>query len=245
MEQHFMATMRLQKALAQAGVASRRAAEALIAAGRVSVDGQTVRELGTKVDPQRQMIAVDGKEIRPEAKVHYALHKPSGVVSTVRDPQGRPTVRQLLSAVRQRIYPVGRLDAETTGLLLLTNDGELANRLMHPRYEVKKEYIATVRGTVSESTLRKLAAGIDLDDGPTAPARVRRLGEDTAITRVSIEIHEGRNRQVRRMFATVGHPVIALHRVRVGPIRLDSLPAGAYRPLTPDEIRKLYRLVEL
>lgn len=240
-----MATIRLQKALAQAGVASRRAAEALIVAGRVSVDGQIVRELGTKVDPQRQVIAVDGQVIRAEEKVHYALHKPSGVVSTVRDPQGRPTVRQLLSAVRQRIFPVGRLDADTTGLLLLTNDGDLANRLMHPRYEVKKEYIVTVHGSVSESTLQRLATGIELDDGPTAPARVRRLGEKDGITRISIEIHEGRNRQVRRMFAAVGHPVLALHRVRVGPIRLGNLPPGAYRPLTRDEIRRLYRLVDL
>lgn len=240
-----MATMRLQKALAQAGVASRRAAEALIAAGRVSVDGQIVRELGTKVDPRRQVIAVDGQIIQTEDQVHYALHKPSGVVSTVRDPQGRPTVRQLLRSVPQRIYPVGRLDADTTGLLLLTNDGELANRLMHPRYEVKKEYIATVRGSVSDSALERLAAGIELDDGPTAPARVRRLGKSAGATRVSIEIHEGRNRQVRRMFAAVGHPVIALHRVRIGPIRLGHLPPGAYRPLTPDEIRKLYQLVGL
>lgn len=240
-----MVTMRLQRALAQAGVSSRRAAETLIVAGRVSVDGQIVRELGTRVDPQKQAIAVDGQPIRAEERVTYALNKPSGVVSTVRDPQGRPTVRRLLRSVPKRIYPVGRLDADSTGLLLLTNDGDLAHRLMHPRYEVRKEYRVTARGRVDQKTLRRLAGGIELADGMTAPAHVRHLGTEANNTLVKIGIHEGRNRQVRRMFDAVGHPVVALHRVRVGPIHIGDLRSGAYRLLTHQEIRTLYKQVDL
>lgn len=238
--------MRLQKALARAGVASRRAAEELIVAGRVTVNGVVTDQLGVRVDPERDDIRLDGRRVAAEAPVVFKLHKPRGVVSSVSDPQGRPTVRALLTDVRERVYPVGRLDADTTGLILLTNDGELANRIMHPRYEVSKVYQATVVGAVSAGALRALATGVRLDDGLTAPAQVRRLeGGAEGTTRLELRLHEGRNRQVRRMCEAVGHPVIALHRTRVGPIGLGPLGAGQYAPLTREERLRLYRLVGL
>jgi 23S rRNA pseudouridine2605 synthase len=228
--------MRLAKHLAHAGVASRRAAEAMIAAGRVTIDGETV------TDPARDVtgaeaIAVDGTALgHPPGRVVYALHKPPGVVSTAHDTHGRPTVVDLVPDARTRLYPVGRLDADTTGLILLTNDGDLANHLMHPRYEVPRTYRAKVGGgAVGDKALRALREGVDLDDGRTAPARVRRLRPDV----LEITIHEGRKRQVRRMGEAVGHPVLALRRVAFGPLALGDLEVGAHRRLRRAEVDAL------
>lgn len=236
-----MTTVRLQKALADAGVASRRVAEGLITQGRVAIDGQIVQTLGTRVDPHRQSITVDGKPVHTEEKATYALHKPLGVVSTVSDPQGRPTVRDLLKAIPQRIYPIGRLDADTTGLLLLTNDGELAYSLTHPSREVPKVYRVEVAGRVSQSGLKALARGIDLEDGPTAPAKAHVLGRGEQTTLLELQIHEGRNRQVRRMCQAIGHPVRTLCRVQIGSLALGALRPGAFRRLSPEELALLRR----
>jgi 23S rRNA pseudouridine2605 synthase len=228
--------MRLAKYLAHAGVASRRAAEGLVRAGRVTVGGQVVRDPARDVD-EDSGVALDGAEVAgPEARVVYAVHKPEGVVSTVSDPGGRDTVVGLVSEENRRLYPVGRLDADTTGLLLLTNDGELAHRLMHPSFEVPKTYRAIVeRAPVGEPALRALREGVELEDGVTAPARVRRLAADS----LELTIHEGRKRQVRRMCSAVGHPVRALKRVRFGPLELGDLAAGAHRRLTEAEVERL------
>jgi 23S rRNA pseudouridine2605 synthase len=248
--------MRLAKHLAHAGVASRRASEGLIVAGRVRVDGELVRDPARDVD-ERNRVEVDGRLLAgPEPRVVYALHKPVGVLSTARDTHGRPTVLELLEE-RRRLYPVGRLDADSSGLILLTNDGALAERLTHPRYEVPRTYrVRVAGGPVGERALRALRTGIELEDGPTAPARVRRLsqrahspegrvgrsaadpqpleGEELELT-----IREGRNRQVRRMCEAVGHPVLALRRVAFGPLRLGGLEPGAHRRLGEAELRKL------
>jgi 23S rRNA pseudouridine2605 synthase len=226
--------MRLAKFLAHSGVASRRAAEALIRAGRVTVAGQTV------VDPARDVgeeaVTVDGRPVTPVAgTVVYAVNKPAGVLSTAADTHGRPTVVALVPGPR-RLYPVGRLDADTTGLILLTDDGALAHRLTHPSFRVEKTYRARVRNPpVPEAALRALRAGIDLEDGRTAPARVRRIAADT----LELTIHEGRKRQVKRMCAAVGHPVDALTRVRFGPLELGDLAPGAHRRLDAREISLL------
>jgi 23S rRNA pseudouridine2605 synthase len=228
--------MRLAKHLAHAGVASRRAAEAMIAAGRVTVDGSTITDPARPVTGT-ETIAVDGTALgaRPR-RVVYAVHKPAGVVSTAHDTHGRPTVVDLVPEARMRLYPVGRLDADTTGLILLTNDGELANHLTHPRYEVPKTYRAKVaRPPVGEGALRALRDGVDLDDGRTAPARVRLLRPDV----IELTIHEGRKRQVRRMCEAVGHPVLALRRVAFGALRLGDLPPGAHRRLSAAEVDRL------
>jgi 23S rRNA pseudouridine2605 synthase len=229
--------MRLAKYLANAGVASRRAAEQIIAAGRVRVDGETVRDPARDVDAHHA-IEVDHQPVAPpDAQRHvvYAVHKPAGVVSTAQDTHGRPTVVELVRT-SQRLYPVGRLDADTTGLILLTNDGELAHRLTHPSFEVDKTYLATVaKPPVREAALQRLRAGVELEDGRTAPARVERISPGT----LSITIHEGRKRQVRRMCSEVGHPVIALQRVRFGPLELGDLRPGRHRKLTPIEVDRL------
>jgi 23S rRNA pseudouridine2605 synthase len=228
--------MRLAKYLAHAGVASRRAAETMIIEGRVEVDGQVVHDPARDVQAGRERIAVDGRPLAgPEAPVVYAVHKPVGTLSTARDTHGRPTVVELVPE-RRRLYPVGRLDADSSGLLLLTNDGALANRLTHPRYEVPKTYRVRLAGApVSERAVRELRAGLALDDGPTAPARVERRGEHE----LDITIREGRNRQVRRMCEAVGHSVHSLQRVGFGPLRLDGLKPGAYRRLGAQELRAL------
>jgi 23S rRNA pseudouridine2605 synthase len=228
--------MRLAKHLAHAGVASRRAAEAIIAAGRVTVDGTTVTDPARPVSGT-ETIAVDGVALgAAPRRVVYAVHKPAGVVSTAHDTHGRPTVVDLVSEAGTRLYPVGRLDADTTGLILLTNDGELANHLTHPRYEVAKTYRAKVANPpVGERALRALREGVDLDDGRTAPARARVLRPDV----LELTIREGRKRQVRRMCDAVGHPVLALRRVGFGPLRLDDLPAGAHRRLSAAEVERL------
>ena len=227
---------RLQKVLAQAGLGSRRTCEKLIADGRVTVNGE-VATLGTRADPDVDAIEVDGARIGVrEGLVHYLLNKPAGVVTTASDPQGRPTVVGLVPA-EPRVYPVGRLDADTEGLLVLTNDGDLAHRLTHPSFGVDKEYLAEVTGTPSRGALRRLREGVELEDGPTAPARVSLVGDHT----LRITIHEGRNRQVRRMCEAVGHPVRRLVRVRIGPLADRRLPPGEWRPLTQAEVRALER----
>lgn len=230
--------MRLAKHLAHQGVASRRAAERLIFDGRVQVDGAVVTDPATDVDGS-EAIAVDGELLltgtTARERVVYAVHKPAGVVSTAKDTHGRPTVVGLVGAAR-RLYPVGRLDADTTGLILLTDDGDLAHRLTHPSFEVPKTYRARVANPpVREPALRALRDGVELDDGMTAPAKVRRLHADE----VELTIHEGRKRQVRRMCEAVGHPVRTLQRVAFGPLRLGDLPVGASRRLTPAEVERL------
>jgi 23S rRNA pseudouridine2605 synthase len=229
--------VRLAKHLAQAGVASRRAAEGLIAEGRVTIGGEVVRDPARDVDGSED-IAVDGRAVAaaPAELVVYAVHKPAGVVSTARDTHGRPTITGLVDARGLRLYPVGRLDADTTGLILLTNDGELANRLTHPRYEVPRTYRAEVTGgPVPEPALRALREGVELDDGRTAPAAVRQLRPGL----LEIVLREGRKRQVRRMCAAIGHPVLRLERVAFGPLELGDLPQGASRRLRAEEVRRL------
>ena len=229
---------RLQKVLARVGIGSRRVCEDLIAEGRVLVDGE-MAVLGRRVDPETALIEVDGAPVgvRP-ALVHYVLNKPAGVVTTADDPQGRPTVVGLVPN-EPRVFPVGRLDVDTEGLLLLTNDGELAHRLTHPSYGVEKEYVAEVEGLPTRAVLRRLREGVELDDGPTAPARATLV--DPSVVRLTI--HEGRNRQVRRMCEAVGHSVVRLVRTRIGPLADRSLAPGAWRELTGDEVRSLQRAV--
>jgi len=231
--------MRLAKFLAAAGVASRRAAEEIVRGERVTVNGETV------IDPARDvgdadLVAVDGSVVRVQAeRVVYAVNKPVGVVSTARDPQRRPTVVSLVPST-MRLYPVGRLDIDTTGLILLTNDGELAHRLTHPSFEVPRTYrVVVARAPVSERALRALRAGVELEDGRTAPARVRRLGRDRDI--LELTIHEGRKRQVKRMCEAVGHPVRSLERVAFGPLTLGALAPGAHRRLSAAEVDALSR----
>ena len=229
---------RLQKVLARVGIGSRRVCEDLIAEGRVLVDGE-MAVLGRRVDPETALIEVDGAPVgvRPDL-VHYVLNKPAGVVTTADDPQGRPTVVGLVPD-EPRVFPVGRLDVDTEGLLLLTNDGERAHRLTHPSYGVEKEYVAEVEGLPTRAVLRRLREGVELDDGPTAPARATLV--DPSVVRLTI--HEGRNRQVRRMCEAVGHSVVRLVRTRIGPLADRSLAPGAWRELTGDEVRSLQRAV--
>jgi 23S rRNA pseudouridine2605 synthase len=232
--------MRLQKYLATAGVASRRASETLIAAGRVTVNGETLTDPARDVG-DGDLVTVDGRPVSTAAaRVVYAVHKPAGVVSTAHDPQGRPTVVSLVR-VAARLYPVGRLDAESTGLILLTNDGALAHRLTHPSFEVPKTYRATLAGPpITDAQIRTLRSGVRLEDGPTAPARVRRLGP-RAENVIELTIHEGRNRQVRRMAEAVGHRVTALSRTGFGPLTLAGLAAGTSRRLGESELEALGR----
>jgi 23S rRNA pseudouridine2605 synthase len=231
--------MRLAKYLAHAGVASRRSAEAMIADGRVTVEGELVTDPARDVGEDSRVM-VDGRVLDgPERRVLYAVNKPVGVLSTARDTHGRPTVLELVPAQGLRLYPVGRLDADSSGLILLTNDGELANRLTHPSFEIDKTYRATLGGGhVGEPALNALRDGVELDDGPTGPASVRRIRGNL----VELTIHEGRNRQVRRMCAAVGHPVLELSRVGFGPLRLDGLKPGAHRRLQAAEIERLRSL---
>jgi 23S rRNA pseudouridine2605 synthase len=224
--------VRLNAYLARAGVASRRGADELIKAGRVTVNGEP-GQLNTFVQ-SRDRVEVDGERVALQRLAYVLLHKPAGVVTTARDPQGRPTVVGLVPA-EPRVVPVGRLDADTTGALLLTNDGPLAHRLAHPRYGVEKVYEAEVEGEPADEALDALRDGIDLDDGPTAPARVRRL----APNRIELVLHEGRNRQVRRMFDAVGHPVRALHRSAYAGLTLEGLEPGRWRELEPSEVDAL------
>ena len=224
--------MRLNAYLARAGIASRRGAEALIRAGRVTVNGE-VAGLATFVEG-KDRVEVDGAEVGPEPLTYVLLHKPAGVVTTARDPHGRPTVVGLVGHER-RVVPVGRLDADTTGVLLLTNDGPLAHRLMHPRYEVDKVYEVEVEGEPSNEALEALRRGVELDDGPTAPAVAQRL----APSRLELTLHEGRKHQVKRMLAAVGHPVTRLHRSSYAGLTADGLRPGEWRELRPEEVERL------
>jgi 23S rRNA pseudouridine2605 synthase len=231
---------RLQKIIAQAGVASRREAEGIITAGRVAVNGVTVTELGTKADPERDRITLDGKPLRVERqRLYILLYKPAGYMTTLKDPEGRPIVTDLLREVKERVFPVGRLDYNTEGLLLLTNDGEWANRLAHPRHEVDKEYLVRVQGSPTEEQLLRLSSGVDLDDGRTAPGQARLVRPSGNSSWIAITIHEGRYRQVRRMCEAVGLSVVRLKRKRYGPLDLDDLRPGEYRLLTPAEVAQL------
>jgi 23S rRNA pseudouridine2605 synthase len=235
-----MSTERLQKVLARVGLGSRRTCDELIAEGRVTVNGE-VAELGRQVDPDVDHVEVDGVAIgvRPDL-VHYLLNKPTGVITTADDPQGRPTVVELVPA-EPRVFPVGRLDEDTEGLLVLTNDGDLAHRMTHPSYGVEKEYLAHLGGTPSRGALRRLREGIELEDGRTAPATASLL--EPSLLRLTI--HEGRNRQVRRMCEAIGHPVLRLVRVRIGPLTDAKLRPGEWRPLELAEVRALERAVAL
>jgi pseudouridine synthase len=241
-----MTTERLQKFLSRAGVASRRAAEEMIRAGRVSVNGLVVVEMGAKVDPGRDVVLVDGLRVKgAAAPVTVMLHKPSGYVSTRRDPLGRRVVMELLGeGLRGRLYPVGRLDYDATGLLLLTNDGDLAHRLMHPRYQVPRTYRVTVTGEVSRETLRQLTAGVEIDDREVASAvAVRKRQEDKTV--LELTVWEGRYHLVKRLLEKVGHPVLKLKRLAFGPLQLGRLTRGVYRMLTADEVVALKEAVGL
>ncbi|MBC9783105.1 rRNA pseudouridine synthase [Heliobacterium chlorum] len=231
---------RLQKVLAAHGLASRREAEDWIRAGRVQVNGAVVTELGLRVEEGKDMIQVDGKPLTVrERHQYFLLYKPRGFVTTRKDPEGRPTVIDLVKDIPTRIYPVGRLDQDTEGLLLLTNDGELAYRLTHPKYGVEKTYHARMRGNVPDPVIKAFAEGVMLEDGLTAPAKVKVLEREGGATRIELTIHEGRNRQVRRMGDAVGYPVVHLTRVSFGPLTISGLKPGAYRPLKPQEVRAL------
>ncbi|WP_418789972.1 pseudouridine synthase [Phosphitispora sp. TUW77] len=236
---------RLQKYLARAGVASRRSCEELIARGMVKVNGEIVTEMGVKIDPDNDKIQVRGKLItKPEKKVYLMLNKPKGYVTTLKDPQGRPKVTDLLTGIEQRVYPVGRLDFDTEGLLLLTNDGDVTYGLTHPKHELGKTYVVTVKGVPDRDKLNRFAKGLRLADGITAPAKVRLVRKKGNNGVLEITIYEGRNRQIRRMCETVGHPVLELKRVSMGFLRLDGLEEGKFRHLTKEEISKLIKSVK-
>lgn len=228
--------MRLNAYLARAGIASRRGSDELIKAGRVTVKGKP-GELNTYVDPGDR-VEVDGEPVSTQQLTYVLLNKPPGTVTTARDPQGRPTVVQLVADVRERIVPVGRLDADTTGALLLTNDGALAHRLAHPRFGVDKVYEVDVEGEPDDEALRRLAEGVELDDGTTAPAQARRL----AASKLELTLHEGRKHQVKRMCEAVGHPVRRLHRVAYAGLRVEGLEPGRWRELEPSEVKRLRTL---
>jgi 23S rRNA pseudouridine2605 synthase len=238
--------VRLQKVLAAAGVGSRRHCEELIGAGRVEVDGQTVRRFGARVDPEHQIIKVDGKRIPARQDIVYlAFNKPPKVLTAMSDDRGRPTITDFLGDRAERLFHVGRLDYDTEGLMLLTNDGELAHRLAHPSYEVAKTYVADVPGPVSRDLGRRLATGVELEDGVAVADRFRVLEQAGSRALVEITLHEGRKHIVRRMLAEVGHPVSRLVRTTVGPVKLGNLPPGETRDLTTKEIGELYAAVGL
>ena len=240
------AGVRLQKVLAQAGIASRRACEVLISEGRVEVNSEVVLEQGRRVDPERDVIRVDGARIPPPRRHRYlALNKPRGVVATMDDPEGRRTIADLLDTRQlrnERLFHVGRLDTDSEGLLIMTNDGDFAQRLAHPSYEVPKTYVAEVAGVVSEQTLKRLRRGITLEDGPVRPTSVKIVSSVGDKTLLKITLQEGRNRIVRRTMEAVGHPVRRLSRIGIGPVRLGNLKVGEYRELTREELGGLLDL---
>jgi pseudouridine synthase len=237
--------MRLQRFLAIAGVASRRRGEQLIADGRVAVNGKIVRKPGSTVEPERDIVEVDGERIETEEKVYVLLNKPGGYLSAVTDARGRPTVSELTAGLPARLYPVGRLDMDTEGALLMTNDGELCHRLTHPKFGVEKTYHATVRGKPSNAALLKLRKGIDIGEGKTSPARVRLLGAKGSLSRIEITVHEGRKRQIKRMCKTIGHPVARLRRIEFAGMRLGRLKPGEYRQLSRAEVAKLKQMAHI
>jgi 23S rRNA pseudouridine2605 synthase len=230
---------RLNKVLAHAGVGSRRHCEELITAGRVAVDGRTVRELGTRVDMATQRVSVDGEPIRAERHVYWLVNKPRGYISSSYDPEGRPLVLDLVPKVSQRVYTVGRLDEASEGLVLLTNDGDLAHRLLHPRFGVEKTYVVQVAGTPTPANLKQLLQGVWLSDGHVRAKKVKRLKGQGGSTWLRIVLSEGRNREIRRMLARLGHKVLRLRRVALGPVPLGTLPLGKARRLTVQEVEAL------
>lgn len=231
---------RIQKILAQMGVASRRKAEELIAEGRVTVNGRTA-EIGMKADSAKDHVKVDGKLLtRPEPKVYLIFNKPKGVVTSLSDPEGRPTVKDFLQRVKYRVFPVGRLDYDTEGLLLITNDGDFSQAVLHPSKKIYKTYLAKVKGVIDNDALEKLRAGVRLQEAQTAPSKVRRIPHRSENNSwIEISLHEGRNRQVRRMLEKVGYPVAKLKRVSINGVKLGNLKPGEFRPLEPDEIESL------
>ena len=235
---------RLQKVIAQAGVASRRDAEELIKAGRVTVNGKTVTELGSKIEPKRDRVAVDGKPLKAEKFVYLLLNKPKGVITALEDPRGRKTVTDLVADISERVYPVGRLDYNTEGLLIMTNDGDLTYALTHPSHEIAKTYLAKVHGYPPEEKLDKLRAGIKLEDGMTAPAKINivAIDQEKELTTLEIVIYEGKNRQIRRMCEAIGFPVKNLKRVKFAFLTLEGLRRGQYRQLLAGEVQELKKL---
>jgi pseudouridine synthase len=238
--------IRLNKFLAQAGVASRREVDRMIVGGKIKVNGRVVRTLGTKIDDEKDRVEFEDKRVkREEEMVYLVLNKPPGYLVTLKDPFHRPTIKELLPSLKQRIYPVGRLDYDSEGLLLLTNDGELAYRLTHPRYRVPKNYIVEVRGVPDSSKISRLEKGITMDGKKTSPARIAKLSGSTKETLLKIEIHEGRKREVKRMFEAVGHRVLHLKRVGFGGMGLGKLQTGKWRFLTRREVNSLKSQVDL
>lgn len=233
--------IRLQKFLASAGICSRRKAETYISAGRVSVDGNVVTELGTKIDPTHSSITVDGKIVKEQSnKVYYLLNKPAGFVTTLSDPQGRKVVTSLLKGVKERVFPVGRLDYDTVGALLLTNDGDLAQKIQHPSFEIFKTYEAIVKGTPTQDNLNKLEQGILLDNKMTAPAKVDAIFKKNSKTVVKLTIHEGRKHQVKKMLGAVGHPVTHLKRTAYGKLKLGKLASGKFIKLSSKQLELIF-----
>ena len=238
--------VRLQKLLAQSGVASRRRCEEMMLAGLVEVDGEVVTRLGTKVDPRTAVVRVEGRRLPPVSDhVYLVLNKPRGVVSTMTDPQGRRTLSDLVAERPERLFHVGRLDTDTDGLLLLTNDGDFAQRVAHPSYELHKTYVAEVDGVLDRATLRRLKEGVELEDGPVEVHSARIVSSTPDRSIVELTIHEGRNRIVRRLLDAVGHPVRRLSRTAIGPVRLRGLPSGRLRELTAEELGALLDAAEL
>lgn len=236
--------VRLQKVIAASGAASRRAAETMIREGRVTVNGKIVRVLGTSIDPSKDHVKIDGRHVqRTEPEVFVLLHKPPGFVTTMTDPQGRPTIADLVAKVKVRVFPVGRLDYDTEGLLLLTNNGKVAQACVHPRYHVPKTYLVKVSGVCTDDEIRNLQDGIALDDGTTAPAVVRKSGKAKANSWLELTIHEGRKHQVKRMLEALGHRVMRIKRIRFGPLALGDLPVGASRFATDAEANALRAIV--
>jgi 23S rRNA pseudouridine2605 synthase len=236
--------IRLQKVIAASGLASRRKAEEWIAQGRVTINGKIVRELGTHVDPERDHVKVDGRHLKSvEPYAYLLLNKPKGIVSTLNDPEGRPTIEHLLRGVTLRLFPVGRLDFDTEGLMLLTNHGELAQALLHPRYHVAKVYLAKVKGVLTDEEIDQLAQGVQLEDGMTAPAIVKKVRKAAENSWLEVTIYEGRKHQIKRMFEVVGHPVLKLKRIKFGPLALGDLLPGEFRYLTDREANKLREML--
>jgi 23S rRNA pseudouridine2605 synthase len=231
---------RLQKIIARAGICSRRKAEEYISNGRIAVDGKVVTQPGLKVDPVQVKITVDGKQVRREKNIYILLHKPPGYVTTMSDPQGRPIVTDLLPGIKHRVFPVGRLDLESEGALILTNDGTLSNKILHPSFEVNKTYEATVKGVPKAAELQRLTRGIMLDGRKTWPAKLRILRRKKNETTIEVIIHEGKKRQVRKMFQAIGNPVLRLKRTAYGGLKLGVLGSGKYRFLTQIDLKNLF-----
>ncbi len=231
---------RLQKILSRCGVASRRKAEELIIQERVFVNGVPVNKLGSKADPATDSITVDGRSITPEAKkVYILLHKPAGYICSLSDPQGRPTVGELVSGISERVFPVGRLDYDTEGLLLLTNDGEFSYAMQHPRFNIKRTYRVKVRGVPESDRLDMLAAGVVLDGVKTHKSAIRFIGKARKNTWLEVVLKEGRNRQLKKMFSLIGHPAMRIIRIKFGPFALGRLPSGSFRTISPDEVKRI------